>query len=50
MKNPILQYTPQLEQDLIALHTGNNQAKQWFYQSPGQSGTGYCFPGSICNR
>ena len=33
MKNPILQYTPQLEQDLIALHTGNNQAKQWFYQS-----------------
>jgi hypothetical protein len=26
-------YTPQLEQDLIALHTGNNQAKQWFYQS-----------------
>lgn len=33
MNHPILQYTPQLEQDLIALHTGNNQAKQWFYQS-----------------
>ena len=33
IKNPILQYTPQLELDLIALHTGNNQAKQWFYQS-----------------
>lgn len=33
MNRPILQYTPQLEQDLIALHTGNNQAKQWFYQS-----------------
>ena len=33
MKNQILQYTPQLEQDLIALHTGNNQAKQWFYRS-----------------
>lgn len=33
IKNPILQYTPQLEKDLIALHTGNNQAKQWFYQS-----------------
>ena len=33
MNHPILQYIPQLEQDLIALHTGNNQAKQWFYQS-----------------
>ncbi len=33
MNHTILQYTPQLEQDLIALHTGNNQAKQWFYQS-----------------
>ena len=33
MNHPILQYTPQLEQDLIALHTGNSQAKQWFYQS-----------------
>lgn len=33
MNHPILQYTPQLEQDLIALHTGNLQAKQWFYQS-----------------
>ena len=33
MNHPILQYTPQLEQDLIALHTGNIQAKQWFYQS-----------------
>ncbi len=33
MNHPILQYTPQLEVDLIALHTGNNQAKQWFYQS-----------------
>ncbi len=33
MNHPILQYTPQLEQDLIALHTGNIQAKNWFYQS-----------------
>ena len=33
MNHPILQYTPQLEQDLIALHTGNIQAKQWFYKS-----------------
>jgi hypothetical protein len=33
MNHSILQYTPQLEQDLIALHTGNIQAKQWFYQS-----------------
>ena len=33
MNHPILQCTPQLEQDLIALHTGNIQAKQWFYQS-----------------
>lgn len=33
INHPILQFTPQLEQDLIALHTGNNQAKQWFYQS-----------------
>jgi hypothetical protein len=33
MKNLITQYTPQLELDLIALHTGNDQAKKWFYQS-----------------
>ena len=33
MNHPILQYTPQLEQDLIALHTGNVQARNWFYQS-----------------
>ena len=33
MTHPILQYTPQLEQDLIALHTGNVQARNWFYQS-----------------
>lgn len=33
IKNPLLQYTPQLEQDLIALHTGNIQAKDWFRQS-----------------
>ena len=33
MNHPILQYTPQLEQDLIALHTGNVQARDWFYQS-----------------
>ena len=33
MNHPILQYTSQLEQDLIALHTGNIQAKQWFYKS-----------------
>ncbi len=33
MNHPILQYTPQLEQDLIALHTGNIQARNWFYQS-----------------
>ena len=33
MNHPILQYTPQFEQDLIALHTGNIQAKNWFYQS-----------------
>ena len=31
--HPILQYTPQFEQDLIALHTGNVQARNWFYQS-----------------
>lgn len=33
MQNLIKQYTPKLEQDLIALHTGNNQAKKWFTQS-----------------
>ena len=33
MNHPILQYTPQFEQDLIALHTGNVQARNWFYQS-----------------
>ena len=33
MNHPILQYTPQLEQDLIALHTGSVQARNWFYQS-----------------
>jgi len=33
MKNLITQYTPQLEQDLLALHTGNSQSKQYFYQS-----------------
>lgn len=33
IKNPLLQYTPQLEQDLIALHTGNVQARDWFRQS-----------------
>ena len=33
MQNLITQYTPQLEQDLIALHTGNIQAKEWFSQS-----------------
>ncbi len=33
MNHPILQYTPQLEVDLIALHTGNIQARNWFYQS-----------------
>lgn len=33
MNHSILQYTPQLEQDLIALHTGNVQARNWFYQS-----------------
>lgn len=33
IKNPLLQYTPQLEQDLIALHTGNIQARDWFRQS-----------------
>lgn len=33
MQNLIKQYTPKLEQDLIALHTGNDQAKKWFSQS-----------------
>lgn len=33
MNNLIKQHTPQLEQDLIALHTGNEQAKKWFTQS-----------------
>lgn len=33
MHNLIKQYTPKLEQDLIALHTGNDQAKKWFTQS-----------------
>ncbi len=33
MKNAISQYTQQLELDLIALHTGNSQIKQYFYQS-----------------
>lgn len=33
MQNLIKQYTPKLEQDLIALHTGNDQAKKWFTQS-----------------
>lgn len=33
MQNLITQYTPQLEQDMIALHTGNTQAKEWFHQS-----------------
>lgn len=33
MQNLIKQYTPKLEQDLIALHTGNDQSKKWFTQS-----------------
>ena len=26
-------YTSQLEQDLVALHTGTTQSKEWFHQS-----------------
>ena len=33
MNHPILQYTPQFEQDLIAQHTGKVQTRNWFYQS-----------------
>lgn len=33
MRNSIIQHQTQLEQDLLALHTGNSQTKQWFYQS-----------------
>ena len=33
MNNLIKQHTPQLEQELIALYTGNEQAKKWFSQS-----------------
>lgn len=33
MKNSIVQHQTQLEQDLLALHTGNSQTKQWFNQS-----------------
>jgi len=33
MKNIILQQNSQLEQNLIALHTGNESAKKWFIQN-----------------
>ena len=33
MKNLVTQETSQLEQDLIALHTGTPQSKEWFHQS-----------------
>lgn len=33
MQNLIKQYTPKLEQDLIALYTGNESAKKWFSES-----------------
>ncbi len=33
MKSLITQHTSKLEQDFIALHTGNEQTKKWFAQS-----------------
>jgi len=33
MNNLITQHTSKLEEDFIALHTGNEQAKKWFTQS-----------------
>lgn len=33
MNNPIVQHTSKLEQDFIALHTGNESAKKWFTQT-----------------
>ena len=33
MKSLVTQHTSKLEEDFIALHTGNEQAKKWFAQS-----------------